>query len=279
MAIITFYTNCKEETGNTTSAMALATYLGITQTKKIIFISTSLNDDSVKKAFWPDQNKKLSGIFGPNTNIMSENGIEGLDRIIRSNKISPDIITDYTKVALTNRLEFLFGYKGSDEQYREVQKNYPQIVTMASKCYDTVIVDIDRRLDLKTKNELINLSNVVVGMVTQKTSNVTDLLTVMAEGVALKKNNTLITLGKYDEKSKYNAKNISRNVLRQKTIIPTVPYNTVLFEASQEGKIIDMFLKFLNLKGIDENTYFLEEIKRLSESIEAKKVEALQKMN
>lgn len=273
MAIVTFYTNCKQETGNTVSALALATYLGIVKNKKILFISTSLNDNSIKQAFWPEQDKKKSGLFGPNTNIASENGIEGLDRIIRSNKISPDIVTDYTKVALKSRLELLMGYNGSEDQYKEIQNLYPQVISLATKCYDMVIVDIDKQLEMKTKMEITNLSDVVVAMTTQKMENIDKLIKLMAEGVILKKHKTIITLGKYDDKVKYNAKNISRNVLRQKEIINTVPYNSVLFEAVQEGKIIDIFLKFLSLKTKDENYIFLEEIKRLSEDIEKKQRE------
>lgn len=276
MSVVTFYTTCKEETGNTVSAISLATYLGIVRNKRTLFISTSLNDNTIRQGFWPAPTKKKSGLFGPNTSVMSENGIEGLDRVIRSNKISPDIITDYTKVALTGRLEFLLGYNGSAEQYQELQKQYMQVVNMASKCYDMVIVDIDKQLETKTKLELTNASDVVIAMTTQKLDNINNLVKTMSEGVVLKNSNTLITLGKYDEKSKYNAKNISRNVLKQKEIINTVPYNTVLFESVQEGKMIDMFIKFLGLKGRDENTFFLEEIKRLGESIDKKEIEVKQ---
>ena len=279
MSVIAFYTNSKDQTGNTISAISLATYLGITKNKKTLFISTALNDNTVREALWPAKKKKRSGLFGPNTSVISENGIEGLDRVIRSNKISPDIITDYTKVALKNRLEFLLGYRGSKEQYKEIQKQYVQIINMASKCYDTVIVDIDKGLEVKTQFELTNIADVVVAMTTQKLTNITSLITTIAEGVALKKSNTIITLGRYDEKSKYNAKNVSRNVLKQKQILNTVPYNTVLFEATQEGQVIDVFIKFLGLKGKDENTFFLEEIKRLGESIDKKVLEIQQKIN
>ena len=278
MAVITFYTNCKEETGNTTAAMALATYLGIEKNKKILFISTALNDNTPREAFWPVQNKKISGLFGPNTSIIAENGIEGLDRVIRSNKISPDIITDYTKVALTNRLEILLGYKGSEEQYAEIQKQYVQIINMANKCYDTVIVDIDKDLDIKIKNEILNVSDIVLGMTTQKLENINNLIKTIAQGVAIKKSNTILVLGKYDEKSKYNAKNISRNVLKQRELVNTIPYNTRLFESVQEGKIIDMILDFRSLKTKDENSFFIEEIKRLVESINNKMVEIQQMM-
>ena len=279
MAVIAFYTNGKDQAGNTVSAISLATYMGIVQNKRTLFISTSFNNNEIKTALWPDQSKKKSGLFGPNTNTASvnDNGIEGLDRIIRSNKISPDIITDYTRVALRGRLEILQGYNGSDEQFKEIQKQYLQIVTFAKQVYENVIIDIDRELENKTKFEILNASDVIVAMTTQKLENINKLLKTMAEGVILKKSNTLITLGKYDERSKYNAKNISRNVLKTKEIINTVPYNTVLFEDIQEGRLIDMFIKFLELNSRDENTFFIDEIKRLKENID-KKAAQIQQM-
>ena len=107
-------------------------------------------------------------------------------------------------------------------------------------------------------------------MTTQNLDNLESLQRTIAEGVILKKENTLITLGKYDEKSRFNSKNISRNIIRMREIVNTVPYNTVLFDDIQEGKIIDLFIRFLSLNGKDENTIFVDEIKRLKESIEKK---------
>lgn len=271
MSVITFYTSGKDQTGNTASAIALATYMGIVQNKKILFISTALNNNEIKKALWPTQIKKKSGLFGPNNTVsVNDNGIEGLDRIIRSNRISPDIITDYTRVALKGRLEILQGYSGSEEQYKEIQKQYLQIIALAKKVYDTVIVDIDRELEAKTKLEILKETDVVVAMTTQKLDNISNTVRTMAEGVAFKKSNSILTLGKYDDKSKYNAKNISRNILKTKEIINTVPYNTVLFEEMQEGRLIDMFIRFLSLNVKDENTFFVDEIKRLKENIDKK---------
>lgn len=278
MAVISFYTQGKDQTGNTTSAMAYATYLGIEKNKKTLLISTSFNNDEVKTAFWPQKNNKRSGLFGPNTAAMSDNGIEGLDRIIRSNKISPDIITDYTKVALKNRLEILYGYKGEVEQYKMIQTQYSQIVNLASKYYHTVIVDISEDLERKTQLELLNASDIVVALSTQKLQNIENVINSMEEGTTLRKTNTILTLGRYDEDSTYNTKNISRNILRQKNEINSIPYNTLLLEATQEGKIIDFMLKLLNLKGRDENTFFLDEIKRLDEDIEKKILEIQQMM-
>lgn len=215
--------------------------------------------------------QEKDGLFGPiSTVTVNDNGIEGLDRIIRSNRISPDIITDYTRVALRGRLEVLQGYSGSKEQYKEIQKQYLQIINLSKQVYDMVIVDIDRKLDNKTKIELINQTDVIVAMTTQKLDNLEKLQRAIADGSLLKKENTIITLGKYDEKSRFNMKNISRNIIRMKDMVNTVPYNSVLFDDTQEGKIIDMFIRFLSLTDKDENTFFVDEIKRLKETIDQK---------
>lgn len=275
MSVITFYTSCKEETGNTVSALAYGTYLGITENKKTLLISTGLNDNTMAESLWPVQRKKMSGLFGPNTNLISQNGMEDLDRMARSNRLSPEVMPNYTRVALKGRLELLNGYKGSQDQYQEVQKQYAQIITFAAKAYDTVIIDLDRCLDLQTKIQIINASDIVVALTTQKAENVKKLSESIAKAELLRHDNSIIAIGKYDDKTKYNAKNISRSILRQTEIVNTIPYNSLIFEATQEGKIIDVFWKFLNLKIKDENTFFIEELKRLEDTIE-KKLKELQ---
>ena len=269
MAIITFYTYGKEQAGNTAAAISFATYLGITKNKKTLLISTSYNSDEVKRAFWENKSGKKQGLFAPNADsAMTDNGIEGLDRIIRSNRITPEQITDYTKVVLKDRLEILMGYNGIEETYKEIQKQYPQIETLASKYYDNVIIDLSKQLDEGVQSDILYSSDIVVAITPQKVDNIHNVLELLQVNTKLRKNNTLLALGRYDEESKYNSKNISRNLLKIKKEINTIPYNTLIFEAMQEGRIIDEFLRFLNLKTRDENTMFLEEMKRLNEDIE-----------
>ena len=270
MAVITFYPSCDKETGNTIAAIAFATFLGITKNKKTLLISTGLNDTTVKESLWVSEQKKRSGLFGPNTTSVAQNGIEELDRIIRSNRFTPEIITNYTRVALRERLEALMGYIGRKDQYDEIQKNYPQIVSLAAKSYDTVIVDIDRNMDKVTQLAILNASDIVIATVPQRITDIQNLISEIEKGEMLNKNKTLITMGKYDERSKYNAKNVSRNILKQKDIINTIPYNFLLMEASQEGKMIDIFISLLNLKNKDDNYTIIEELNRLDDKINNK---------
>ncbi len=58
MAVVAFYTNGKEQAGNTVSAVSLATYMGIVQNKRTLLISTALNDRTIKEALWPPQTRK-----------------------------------------------------------------------------------------------------------------------------------------------------------------------------------------------------------------------------
>ena len=78
---------------------------------------------------------------------------------------------------------------------------------------------------------------------------------------------TLFLIGRYDKHSKYNSKNITR-YLEEKNQVLTIPYNTLFFEALNEAKVPDLFLKFKKLyDSEDRNAIFIEEIKRASENI------------
>ena len=275
MAVITFYTEGKEETGNTVSTVSYATYYSIVESYKNLLISTGLNDNTMDTSLWPTRKEKKSGLFGPNINLLSQSGMEELNRIIQSNKLSPEMLTNYTKVALRDRLELLSGYKGMEEQYREAQKDYIKIIDLAKSAYDNVIIDLDKGLEIQTKKEILDISDVVVALSTQKSESFETLVnSINNESGLLKKKNTIIALGKYDNKTRYNAKNLARNYLKRTETIETIPYNSLLFEAVQEGKIIDLFLDFRKLKIEDDNSFFMSEMKKLKDAIYYKVREA-----
>lgn len=273
MPIITFWNTSREQTGQTMAAIATATAMSIQHNQKILLISTSLNDNTIKNCFWHEKRGLLSGIFKSNTNIINQNGIEGLDRIVRSNKISPNIIKDYTRVVLKNRLEVLMGLTGTEEQYANITKQYLEIIVLANQYYDFVIVDLSRDMGNVLQKEILKRTDVIVPIISQRISTIDETINYFSTVPELNIDTALFTIGKYDEKSKYNAKNISRNILNKRDIINVIPYNTLFFDSSQDGELVDLFLNLRSLKGKDENTQFMSEIIRLIENIKIKLAE------
>ena len=238
-----------------------------------MLLSTGYRDKTVSESFWPVEEKKKS-LFGGNANVPKPNifqrGIDDLDRMVTSNRLSPETITNYTRVALRDRLEIIDSYMGNPEQYEKIQSSYPKIIAAASKYYDNVIVDIDKRLSGKIKMEILNISDIVLAMSIQKMHNIKELQALIESGKILKKERTLITLGRYDKNMKYNAKNLSRSVLKQRQIIDTIPYNFKVAEAIQEGRIIDVIFGIINLRNADENFFLAQELQRLVDDIDAR---------
>lgn len=268
MSIVTFYNSSKEQTGKTMSIAAIATYMAIQHNYRILIVSTTNTEDVLKKCFWEEKKKKRNlGIFGPNASIEIENGVEGLVRMIRSNKITPDLITNYTKVVFKDRFEILLGCEDKPTDGTIIETMYPNIIKAASQYYDLVFVDLDENVDKETQETILYDSDVIVVNISQRMRSINELIELKQKNQLLNSKKSLILIGRYDKFSKYNSKNISR-YMGEKNQILTIPYNTLFFEAAEEAGVPDLFLRFRKtLDPEDRNAFFIDEVKRASENI------------
>ncbi len=273
MSIVTFWNSSKQQTGQTMSIAAIATYMAIEHNYKILVVSTTSREDNFRRCFWEEKKKKKNlGIFGPNANLEIENGVEGLVRVIRSNKISPDIITNYTKVVFKDRLEILLGSESDlkEENTTEnmnIQSVYPDIITMANRYYDIVLIDLDNNIEEEIRKNIMHQSDIVVVNIGQRLRDIEKYSELKQQIPMLQTKKTILMIGRYDKFSKYNAKNITR-YLGEKNKIQTIPYNTLFFEAAEEAGIPDLFLRFKkSIDPEDRNAFFIEEVKRATENI------------
>ena len=153
MSIITFWNDDREQSGKTLTSVAVATRMAIDRNFKVLLMSTSFRDSTMKNCFFGDEVQRNLKIFGgKSNNIAVENGIEGLSKLVTSKKITPEVITDYTKVVFKGRLEVLCGYVGAgdktvDENYSEyerLEESYIDLIRNANLYYDMVVVDLDK---------------------------------------------------------------------------------------------------------------------------------------
>ena len=277
MSIITFWNYQNVETGKTMSLVATATYMAVEHNVRTLIVSTTNKKDKIKNCFIKEEKRsKINlGIFGPNTKTFdTQTGLKGLEKIVRSGKLEPNAVTNYTKVVFKDRLEVLLGEEEKENE-TEVEKNellktyetYPDIISAANSYYDRVFVDLDYNIPKEIRNKILQKSDIVVLSITQGMSGLETLRKNKENDQLLKSPKTLLIIGRYDRYSKYNAKNITR-FLKEKNTVLTTPYNTLFFEASEEANVADLFLSLKKFNDPnDYNAFFRSEVKRTTENI------------
>lgn len=269
MAIISFWSNEEKETGQTMSMVALSTYMAIEHNYKILNVSTNFKDETLENSYW-DLNKMenlVKSISNDQAQVELESGIEGLIKIINSNKTSNNIVSNYTKIVFKDRLDVLCAPKAQNyEEYKKITEYYPTILQVANRNYDLIFVDISKNMPKEQVKQILEFSDIIIMNMTQRQQTIDDFIKLREENDFFKKNNILLNIGRYDKFSKYNIKNISR-YMKEKKDVHAILYNTLFFESCSDGKVAEFFLRLRRLDSEDRNAVFIEEIARLTKDL------------
>ena len=268
MSIVTFWSNSQEKVNKTLSMIAVATDMAIEHNYKILVITAGKHDDTLYKCFWEDKKKIVkktkNSKVGNNINL-GEN-IEGLIRMMRSNKLTAEAITNYTKIIFKDRLEILQGYEIDENEENDIASNYPEVIKTADKYYDLIFVDLNNDIGQELVDKILEKSDLIVANINQRISKINEFINLREEKPILKSAKTVLTLGDYDKNSKYSVSNITR-YMGEKNKISSIPYNTLYLEASEEARVPDLFLRLRKISESNENYTFISEIRRTSQNI------------
>lgn len=267
MPIVSFWNNEKEESGKTLSMIAIATYMAIMHNYKILVVDTEFNSETIGNCYWEKSRESILNDITDKRNDIST-GIEGLAKAVMSNKSTPEIITNYTKIVFRDRLEVLLGVESKEySEYQKISTVYKDILSFAKRTYDLVFVDLTNGVS-EFSNEILEISDLIIVNQSQKISSIERFAKHRADNAALlSKDKTLVNMGRYDMFSKYNTKNVGRLLGERKPLL-AIPYCTQFFEASMEGKVADYFIKYNKIVDItDKNSIFVMEVKRSVERI------------
>lgn len=281
MAIITFCSNETKETGQTLSLAAIASFMAIEHNYKILVVSTNFNDLSLENCFWEYNKIRPTGAIKGDgqKNIGLESGIEGLIKVLNSNRTSTEIVKNYSRIVLRDRLDvFLSPVTKSYQEYAQITPYYTNILQIANRYYDLIFVDLSKKMPKQDANDILQLSDIVVVNLTQRLKTINDFIQLRETNEFYQRKNVMLAIGRFDKFSKYNSKNITR-YLKEKKLISVIPYNTLFFEACSEGTIIDFLLKVKNITDeTDRNSSFIKEIQAIDNSIIFKLQELQMKM-
>lgn len=266
MPITTFWSNNKETIGQTVSAASMATEMAIEHNYRVLLISADFNNTTMLDCFGAQESNKeiLKGLIRkPQINL--DSGINGLLKMASSNRVTPEIIHDYTKIVYENRLEVLYSPTDINENDKKAtMERMKNIIMNAARYYDQVIVDLRKGLETSEQLEILALSDVIVFNINQRMDRITDALQIKEMNGLYDR--VVWNICKYDKNSKCNTKNLLRTVLKRQTICET-PYNTLIYDACGDGKIAEMLLNFRTLRDEDENLTFINRIKELQEAV------------
>lgn len=281
MAIISFWSDTKKETAQTLSMLALASYLAVENNSKILIIDTNINDKTISDAYWPQQESSTRRFVNQLSagKIDLGAGIEGLAKLISSGKTDPEVIPDYSRVVFKGRLEAVLSFMSDNpEDISRIDAAYVDLIKVANQKYDYVFVDVRKGENDPLGKKILECSNVIVYNFTQRLIDMDRYNNIKKENPYFKSNRVLPLIGRYDRYSKYNKKNIARYIGERKDI-PAVSYNTLFFEAANEGELGDYFLKFRKslISATDRNAGFVEEVANAAERL-VLKVQEVQMM-
>lgn len=270
MAVITFCSNEIKETGQTLSMAAIASYMAIEHNYKILMISTGFNDLTLENCFWEyNKIRSTGGVLKQDVGTIGlVSGVEGLIKALNTNRTNTEIVRNYSKIVLKNRLDVLLSPNTrSYQEYVEIAKYYTEILQTANKFYDFVFVDLSKRMPPKEVTEILQTSDIIVMNLTQRLRTIDDFIVLRENSEFYRRKNIILNIGRYDKFSKYNDKNITK-YLREKQQVSVVPYNTLFFEACSEGTVIDLLLKLRSITDdTDRNVMFVKELKNLDNNI------------
>ena len=269
MSVVAFWSNGKEESAKTLSMVAISTYMAIKHNYRILTVSTRYNDDTLESCYWKKA-QTTENFLSKRNDFGIESGIEGLAKALKSNRATPEIIKNYTKVVFKDRLEILLPPKtNSYEEYERFFPIYGDLLQVANRYYDLVFVDLNKGLDKKYIVDILNDVDLILINFTQKIKSINEVMALRENNPLFQKGNTLLLLGRYDKFSKFTSKNIAR-YMGIRNEICTIPYSTLFFDATNDATVDEFFWRFRNINPTDRNAIFIKEVDNTTESIIAK---------
>ena len=290
MSIITFWNNSKSgHIGQTSSLVAVATLMAVEHNYKILLISTEDGAMELDKAYGVSENSAMK--FLGLKEVRFNSGIEGVMKLANSGKLTPQLIGNFTKIVLKNRLEVIAGKKETNEEENEKfdANGYPDVIKIANKYYDMVFVDLNRGLESNITRKILEASNLIICNMEQKIEEVENLVELQRKEKIVKQRkgnktklpktkienenlvngkNIMYLLNRYEKNSKYNAKNIIRSS-RMKKDLYTVPYDLMYSDALQDG-VVDQWIlnpKIRKATIEEEHGFFISQVNKFCEGI------------
>jgi len=205
-----------------------------------------------------------------NLDDITDTGIDALERLLRSNKISPESIQVYSKLK-GKSIEVLYGsFKNDKDSFNRVLETVPFLLEYAVQCYDLVLVDLTKGTSVKEVNDILQKSDLIVVTMNQDKEVLRKMMKQFDTLKILQEKTIVPVFARYDRFLTYNARNILRtfNFKFDKREAYVLPYNSQYFDACNDGKALEFFIENMNADvATDRNGYFINEVAKVTDRV------------
>lgn len=261
MGQVAFWSQRHGQSGNSTNLIAVAMMIGMEYVARTLVSHTHWAMSPLETTFIKEKQITISDMDYTNF------GLDALERLVRSNRLAPNMVSDYTDTILRNRLELLRGTaKPSEEMYISSFKDViDKIHEAAKEFYNLSLIDVSSGNGNALTNAVLQSSDVIVVNLNQNRAVLEEFFST-DQPKWLNDKPYLIVIGQYDRYSKYSVANIKRMYKPQAPIF-TVPHCTGFMDALNDRLIVEFFLKNKNITGSHDNHFFMTEVRKLAKGI------------
>ena len=172
MAKIVFWSPEEGKTGCTHVAIAVSSLMGITHKTSSLLIDANSNAKKIASSYTMYEDLINANSFN-DTNL----GMNAIMRLIKSNKLSPDIIQNYSKPVLKGRLDILYSaIANTTTDARENLLSKPLITKNAYEVYDLVFIDLPKTTTDDSAIRVMEQADIIVCVIPQEIEKLSNSL-------------------------------------------------------------------------------------------------------
>lgn len=246
--------------GNTSNTLAIGTMIGQDYDIRTLITQTQFRRPNLENAFMKAKELQFRNLVNTTTS-----GMDNLERLFKSKRLSADSISDHTISLEAGRLDLLMGTKKS-----ETHENFPSIAGAifdeADRYYQAVILDIHSGNNSSVSQQLIQDADIVVITLSQDTSVIESYVEQKDWPDNLQEKSKIILLGQYDKYSKYNVTNIKRNFKIDDPIYG-LPYCSEFRDAINDKDVLNWFRRARNAGKRHPSYSFFQEVRKISKDL------------
>ena len=262
MAKVVFWSPEEGASGCTYVAIAVSSLMGITHKSSSLLIDANSNSKKIASSYTLYDDLINTNSFN-DTNL----GMNAIMRLIKSNKLSPDIIQNYSKPVLKGRLDILYSaIANTSTEERENLLSLPLIVKNAEEVYDLVFVDLPKTTTDDSVIKLLSQADAIVCVVPQDIEKLSNVLKKVENIADIKDKTKIFVIGDYEAGSKYNTFNIKMKY-KLPDPLEALPHNYLFSDACNDGNVLDFLYKNLNAQPKDYNGEFIIKATQIVEEL------------